>query len=134
MMEYLGTMAGPDFLVLFAVWFVFTYGGVLVCRSAGWDTPMVTIVGLALFEGLGALRFIAGTQHGLQRWGILIGMMILGGFIFTLRKSNLNRTGRGGGSSGCGSAFGCGSAGSSSSCGSGGSSCGGGGCGGCGGS
>lgn len=130
-MEFLGTMSGPDFLVLFLVWFAFTYGAVLVCRAGGMDSPMLTLGGIALFEALAVVRFIAGIQHGMHRWNIMFIMMIVGGIIFAIRKGDIHSAG--GGSAGAGSS-GCGSSGSSSSCGGGGSSCGGGGCGGCGGS
>lgn len=142
MMEMLGTLRGPEFLILFFGWFVVTRLGVGLCRSAGWDSPLVTLGGIALFEALGVLRFLAEIEHGMHRWGFLAAMMVLGPIFFAVRGEG--SSGGGGfwdsGSPGGGGFWGGSS--SSSSCGSsscggdsgGGSSCGGGGCGGCGGS
>ena len=117
-------MSGPDFLELYFVWFLVTFGVVLLCRWRGHDTPAVTITGLLAYEGLGAVRFVIGTIDGLHRWDFMALMMIFGGLIFFVRTKSGGsgggwwNQGRGSGGGGCGSS-GCG---------------GGGGCGGCGGS
>lgn len=78
MMDFLGTMPGPDFLKAYFVWFFVVWSGVMILRRCGYDSPLTTLGGLALFEGLGILRFIAGTEHGMHRWGFLFLMMFVG--------------------------------------------------------
>ena len=51
--RFLHTMRGPDFLLLFGVWFVITFGGVLLFRWRGQDTPVTTLLGLIAYEALG---------------------------------------------------------------------------------
>lgn len=121
--NFLHTMRGPDFLLLFGGWFIVTFGGVLVFRWCVRDTPITTILGVICFESLGVARIIDGSAHGMHKWLFLILMMILGGLIFFLRADHFQNTGNSDGGSWWGSS--CGSSG----CGGGGS-----GCGGCGGS
>jgi uncharacterized membrane protein YgcG len=117
--DFLGTMKGPEFLVLFFVWFLLLFGAVLLLRRWGFDTPVTTLTGFVLFEALGVARYLIGSASGMRKWEIMVFMMILGGIAFFTRGSSS----RGGALSGD-SGGGCGSDGGG----------GGGGCGGCGGS
>jgi len=116
--RFLYTLSGPSFLVIYFCWFLLVWLGVLFLRKRGYDTPFTTMLGLALYEGLGGVRYIVGSAHGLQKWGFLVCMMLLGSLFF-LTRANQYGSGDGGFSTGCGG--GCGGGG-----------CGGGGCGGCG--
>jgi hypothetical protein len=116
--RFLYAMDGPHFLMLYLVWFLVLWVGVLVLRSKNFDSPLTTVGGLALYEGLGVARYLLGSAHGLQKWDYLIAMMGFGFFFFVLRGHHFEQ---GGSSGGCGGG-GCGGGG-----------CGGGGCGGCGG-
>lgn len=125
--DFLHTMRGPDFLLLYAVWFLVTFGSVLLFRWRGHDTPLTTAIGLAVYELLGVVRIISGSAHGMHKWEFLIAMMFVGAIIFLIRVEFNQSNGSGGSwwSRNCSSG---------SSCGGGGGCCGGGGCGGCGGS
>jgi len=136
LLEFFFTMTGQEFLAFYVVWFLTLYGARWVLRKGGADAPWITLVALALFEGVGLLRIIGGMHHDKHKWVILIVFMLIGAVLFLLRWASSGSNGTGGG--GCGYAGGgCGGGGGScgsASCG-GGSSCGGGGgCGGCGGS
>ena len=126
MFDFLHTMQGPDFLILYAVWFVVAFGTVFGLRRARGSNRLIDLAGAAAFLGLGIARFVIGSAHGLEKWDFLIMMMVFGSVAFFLRVTESS-----GGSSSDGSS-------SSSSCSSGssGGGCGGGGggCGGCGGS
>src|SRR5262245_12946992 len=78
--RFLYTMPGPDFLLLYLVWFLVLWVTVLLVRHAGFDTPLTTIGGLLAFEGLGAARYFVGSAHGMHKWTFLFLMMIVGGF------------------------------------------------------
>src|ERR1700727_1024567 len=84
LLNFLHTMSGPNFLWLFAVWFLITFGGVLLFRWNGRDTPATTIIGLTCFELLAVARLIDGSAHGLHKWTFLILMMIVGGVVFII--------------------------------------------------
>jgi uncharacterized membrane protein YgcG len=116
--DFLRTMTGPEFLVLFLVWFLLLFGAVLLLRRWGFDTPLTTFTGFALFESLGLARFVIGSTNDMHNWEYLLIMMPLGGVIFFARGANSSGGGFDGDSEG-----GCGSDGGG----------GGGGCGGCGG-
>jgi hypothetical protein len=122
--DLLHEMRGPDFLVLYAVWFALTFGTVLILRAKGHDDALTNAGGWLLFLGLGVARIIVGSQHGLHKWGYLIAMMGIGSIIFALRVEQVSDGSSGSSSwwSSCSTGGGCGSGG-----------CGGGGCGGCGG-
>ncbi|HEV2693754.1 MAG TPA: hypothetical protein VG347_12755 [Verrucomicrobiae bacterium] len=122
--SFLHTMRGPDFLLLFGVWFAVTFGWVLWRRCNDADTPATTLIGLVCFEGLGVVRIIDGSAHGLHNWFYLLLMMFFGGIAFFMRAEHFQN--RNGNTSSCSSGSSC----------SGGGGCGGGGggCGGCGGS
>ena len=122
--DFLHTMKGPDFLVLYGGWFVITFGIVLVLRRQDHDNVMTTLAGLACFIGLGLARLIDGSAHGMHKWNLLIAMMIIGGFCFVIRLEQSSGGSSDGSSwwSSCSTGGGCGGGG-----------CGGGGCGGCGG-
>lgn len=128
--DFLSTMAGPLFLWLYVAWFVLIWLAALVARKLGWNSALITLFSLGLFEGVGVARYLIGEAAGLHRWTYLIIMMIFGGMLLLTRADSV-----GGGSSGDGGGTsiggGCGSSGGGGGCG---SSCGGGGCGGCGGS
>jgi hypothetical protein len=110
--QFLGTMKGPEFLVLFFVWFLLLFGGVLLLRWWGFDTPLTTLTGFVLFEALGVARFVIGSANGMQNWGIMAFMMILGGIAFFTRGSSLSGGALSGDSGGgCGSNEGCGGGG-----------------------
>jgi uncharacterized membrane protein YgcG len=141
MFDFLGTMKGPEFLGLFIFWFFLMWGSLLFLRYRGFDTPVVTVGCLLIFEGLGVARIWIGSEAELHHWTILIVMMFIGPWFFVIRleqlqefarnsRNNNNSCSAGGGCSSSGSS---GGSGSGSGCG-GGGSCGGGGCGGCGGS
>jgi hypothetical protein len=119
-LAFFGTMQGPDFLGLYLGWFFLTRLTVMFLRHFGHDTTATTLIGLVCYELLAVARIIAGTAHGLHRWGFLIAMMVVGGLIFFLRAEHLKK--------GDGSSW-ITSCGTGSSC-SGGGGCGGGGCGG----
>ena len=91
--RFLHTMRGPDFLLLFGIWFIVTFGCVLLFRWRGQDTPFTTLTGLLCFEALGAARIMDGAAHGLHKWGFLILMMIVGGIIFIIRTEHFNSQG-----------------------------------------
>jgi len=113
--DFLPALSGPDFLLLYFVWFVVMYGTVLLFRWSGKDTPMVTLCGIAGYELLGVLRIIIGSLYGKENWGFLILMMVIGGIIFLLRASHLQSNGDGGGwwNSSCSGGSGCGGCGGS---------------------
>ncbi|HAB14830.1 MAG TPA: hypothetical protein PLX89_09850 [Verrucomicrobiota bacterium] len=125
--SFLYSVNGPEFLALFAGWFVVVFGTVLVLRWRGMDTPAVTAAGLIIFESLGIVRIMMGSSHGLHRWTILIIFMVVGGLAFSMRAEHFRGSGSSGGG-GCSGGTGCGGGGG------GGCGGGGGGCGGCGGS
>ena len=117
--SFLTTLKGPEFLALFAGWFVLTFLTVLVLRWRGYDTPFTTIIGLICFELLGVARIVDGSAHGMHKWDLLILMMVVGGFGFFIRVKNFNRSDGSRGSSwsscsgGCGGGGGCGGCGGS---------------------
>ncbi|HEY5704112.1 MAG TPA: hypothetical protein VIS96_00895 [Terrimicrobiaceae bacterium] len=115
--DFLGTMKGPEFVALYVVWFLLLFGAVLLLRRWGFDTRVTTLTGFVLFEGLGVARYLIGSANGMQNWGFMAPMMIVGGVMFFTRGSSSN-----GGALSSDSGGGCGSDGG----------CGGGGCGGCG--
>ena len=134
--RFLHTLRGPDFLLLFWVWFLVTFCSVLLWRWRVADSPLVSLIGLLGFEALGVARMIDGSAHGLHKWGFLILMMVAGGIAFFIRAKHF-KTGGGDGNCSGGSWWSSGCSSGSSGCGSsGGGGCGGGGggCGGCGGS
>lgn len=124
-------MSGPEFLLFYVIIFLFTWLGSLALRSAlAQYGQLVTVVGLLVFESVGAARIATGLFRDMHKFGFLVLMMIMGGFFFFIRflpssgpaaAGTCNLLTTCSGSSGCGG--GCGS-----SCGGG---CGGGGCGGC---
>jgi hypothetical protein len=118
-MNFLYTMTGPSFLGLYCIWFLVTWIGTLFVRRVS-DTVLTSLGGLALYEGLGLVRYFVGKSHGLEKWNNLFLMMIIGALFFVVRSEHLNQ-GSNSGWGGCGGG-GCGGGG-----------CGGGGCGGCGG-
>jgi uncharacterized membrane protein YgcG len=120
-MRFLETMRGPDFLVLYLVWFALTWIGMLVVRHRLSNTMWTSLGGLLVFEGLGAARYLVGEAHGMHNWDFLFMMMGIGALFFVMRAQKSGSDG-GSGIGGCGGG-GCGGGG-----------CGGGGCGGCGGS
>ena len=119
-MSFLHTMPGPDFLALYVFWFLFTWIGMLIFRHKVLDSPITTITGFGLFEGLGVARYIVGSEYGMHNWDHLIAMMVVGAVFFVVRSEHM-KTGSSGSGGSCGGG-GCGGGG-----------CGGGGCGGCGG-
>jgi hypothetical protein len=116
--DFLRTMKGDEFLVLFFVWFFLLFWAVHLLRRLGYDTPLTTVTVFVLFEGLGVARFLIGSAEGMQNWNVMFFMMVLGGISFFIRGSKSD-----GGGVASDSGGGCGSSGG----------CGGGGCGGCGG-
>lgn len=128
--DFLYTMKGPDFLLLYFIVFVFLRVFVALARAQeGFAELAAPVIGCLVYEIFGAVRMVVGSAHGLHKWDFLILMMVIGGPLFFVRFDNI-----GGGASGTGGGgwFGCGSScGGGGGCGGGG--CGGGGCGGCGG-
>ncbi len=128
LLELFSMMNGPEFLMLYAMWFFLVFIMTNTLRHKGFDSALTTVGCLVLFEGLGIARIIVGSQHDLHRWGFLVLMMLVGGVLLLVRITSM---GGGGGPSGtCGGGH---TGATGVSCG-GGSSCGAGGCGGCGGS
>jgi hypothetical protein len=125
----LETLRGPEFLVVYAVWFFVCWSGLLFLRSCGLDRPLTTILALALFEALGLARFLIGSAMGLHRWTFLFLMMGIGALFFLTRARRADGGTRD--TSSATSSFVDSSVGGG---GCGGGGCGGGGCGGCGGS
>lgn len=124
--DFLHTIRGPAFLILFFAWLLAILGVVWSFRGTGKDTPLVTLIGLLCFEGLGVARFIVGSAHGMHRWGGLIFFMMIGAILILVRGVHFEKS-----TGSCSSGTSCSSGGSSCSSGGG---CGrGGGCGGCGG-
>lgn len=121
-MSFLETMQGPDFLVLYLVWFGLTWIGMLVVRHKITDTPWTSLGGMLAFEGLGVARFLVGSAHGMHKWDFLFMMMGVGALFFVLRAEHFKSGSDGGWGVGSCGGGGCGGGG-----------CGGGGCGGCGG-
>src|SRR5262249_48792559 len=121
---FLQSMKGPDFLFLYAVWFVITFGSVLLLRWRGYDNTLVTLTGLGLFAGLGLARYLVGSFYGMHKWSFLFLVMFIRALCFLIRLQQNGRGSSDGSSwwSSCSSGGGCGGGG-----------CGGGGCGGCGG-
>jgi hypothetical protein len=123
-LNFLHEMKGPDFLVLYAIWFALILGIVLALRRRGCNNNVTDMIGALVFLSLGAARLAVGSAHGLHKWTFLGIMMAVGTICFFVR---VTQTGQGDSSSGswwssCSSGGGCGGGG-----------CGGGGCGGCGG-
>src|SRR5690242_702365 len=83
--DFFHTMKGEDFLLLYAVWLLVLWAGVLLLRFGGKDHPVTTLTGWALFEGMGGLRYLIGSAHGMQRWEFLVLMMIFGSLFFIVR-------------------------------------------------
>src|SRR5580692_5947155 len=83
--SFLHTMDGPDFLFVYAGWFVVSFVAVLVFRWSGRDSAATTLIGFLCYESLGVVRIIVGSAYGMHRWGFLIAMMIVGGLVFFLR-------------------------------------------------
>ena len=82
---FLDTMGGPDFLLLYAVWFFLTFGTVLILRWRGKGGALATLGGVAAFELPGLARWGVGSANGMHEWGFLFLMMIVGGILFLLR-------------------------------------------------
>lgn len=122
-MSFLKTMQGPDFLVLYLVWFGLTWISMLVLRHKVSDTLLTSLSGLLAFEGLGVARFLVGSANGMHKWDFLFLMMGVGALFFVLRAENFESGSDGGSGVDSFGGGGCGGGG-----------CGGGGCGGCGGS
>jgi hypothetical protein len=117
--DFLRTMRGPEFLVVFGIWFVLVFGAVLLLRRWGFDNALTTLVGIALFESLGVARLATASEAGMRNFEGLFVMMFIGFWLFLVRWRSSNGGGfyvEGSDGGGCG-----------------GSGCGGGGCGGCGG-
>ncbi len=123
---FLESIKGPDFLFIYAVWFLLIRIILGILRKGEQDTPQATLGALVLFEGLGFFRIWDGSNHGMHKWELLIVEMLIGGFLMVVRLDQLPSGGGGTGGS-CSSS-------SCSSGGGGGCGGGGGGCGGCGGS
>ena len=122
-MTFLETMRGDKFLVLYLVWLVVTWIGMLIVRHKVSDSIWTSGGGLFAFESLGVVRYYIGRAHGMHNWDYLFMMMGIGALFFLLRAENFKSGSDGGwGYTSCGGG-GCGGGG-----------CGGGGCGGCGGS
>ena len=88
---FLHQLKGPDFLLLYFLWFLFLWVAVLMIRRFALDSPLTTLAGLLLFEGLGVARFVAGSSHGMHKWDIQILMMAVAPLFFVIRLRNLNR-------------------------------------------
>jgi len=133
-LNFLYTMKGPDFLVIYLGWFFALFTGVVILRALGFGNWRTTLGGLFLYEGLGIARYIAASSMGMHKFEFLFMGMFFGMFFFIFRFKTATGDNQGGGvfwvesNGGGGGSGGCGS----SSCG-GGGGCGGGGCGGCGG-
>ncbi|MDB6108673.1 MAG: hypothetical protein JWR69_423 [Pedosphaera sp.] len=116
MVGFLGlfqTLSGPDFLVFYGVWLLTLWVAVLILRAKGFDMPVTTLGGWALFEGVGLLRYMIGSAQGMNRWGFMMIMMAVGTLFFILRAHHFENMGGGDGggsscSSGCGGGGGCG--------------------------
>lgn len=122
--DFVETVRGPEFLVLFFGWFLLCWTTLLALRKTGRDHPLTTIVMLMLFEGVGVARYVIGSAAGMECWNGLFLMMAIGALFFIVREhaTGTHQDGGGTSSSSCSTGGGgCGSAG-----------CGGGGCGGCG--
>jgi uncharacterized membrane protein YgcG len=120
---------GAEFLVAFViVWAVLSILHVALLR--GWrDSLAVSTVAAAVLAAVALERYRWGVQQGMQRWGFLTILTVLGCASFFLRASQLRER-----SDGDSSWWSSGSGGSCASGGGGcGGGCGGGGCGGCGG-
>jgi hypothetical protein len=128
--DLLGTMNGPDFLVVYAAWFALTFGAVFLIRLMYVDDASAAVndfrdifisgIGAVFFLGLGMARFVVGSAHGMRQWDHLYLMMLAGGVCFLLRAHLLSPYSGTGSCSSCSIGGGCGGGG-------------GGGCGGCGG-
>lgn len=123
--EHYHGIDGRPFLGFYFLVFLGAWLGVVLLRWMWIDAKAITLTGFLVFEGIGGARLVEGLHQGMQRFGLLITMMVIGGGLFFLRSEHLKSSGRSSGrsNSSC-SSGGCGS-GSSSGCG--------GGCGGCGG-
>ncbi len=108
---------GPGFLVYYSVFFLFLWAAVIFIRNYLDDHPHVTLIGLAIFEGIGIIRYFDASAVGMKNFGMLLMMMVIGGLLLFLRSEHINNRGDswsstdagGGCSSGCGS--GCGGCG-----------------------
>jgi len=123
-------LKGQAFLAFYLVLFFVTLFGGGIARAKLKQVPGVGVLALVLFEAVGVIRIITGLEKGMHKFGFLLAIMIVGGFVFVFKfLSRSAGSGRDGGSDfffigGCG---GCGGGGGCGGCG------GGGGCGGCGG-
>jgi len=114
--SYLEGMTGPQFLGLYAIWFLVVFGGLLLLRWRGLNTPALTLTGLACYEVPGLLRMFVFSEAYMHKWVFLIAMMVLGGIAFLVRIENGSDGGWWGGngsSGGCGTGGGCGGCGGS---------------------
>ena len=135
---YMTDLRGPEFLGFYLKYFFGVFIVVLFARGLFLNNYHVTLAGLILFEGVGAIRLYDGMAAGMHKFAFLYIMMVIGGLILITRLNSSSGSGSSSRSSSssswfnssCSSCSSCSSS-SCSSCSSGcGSSCGG--CGGCG--
>lgn len=122
-------LSGPEYLVAFAIiWGLLSILHVALLRR--WrESFAISAVAAAVLAAVALTRYRWGVSQGMQRWGFLTIMTLLGCVSFFVRASQLRE---GAGSDGGWWSSNCGSASTSGGGGCGGG-CGGGGCGGCGG-
>lgn len=112
--SHIQPMRGPDFLVFYVLLFIGIWIGVVVLRKMTNDNQHITLLGLALFELVGVVRFIDGTAAGMHKFGAMFIIMIIGGVLLFIRSDHFNNSGNGSCSScsgcggGCGGCGGCG--------------------------
>ena len=103
-------MSGPAFLVFYFALFLLCWIVSWIVRSAWLDSAGVKFIAFGLFETAAIIRLIDGWSMGLSKFGLLITMMIIGGFLLlvsiniSLNHSSRRRNRRGGfgGGGGCG--------------------------------
>ncbi len=129
-LPWASALRGPGFLGFYAVTWLALFLGQILLRKPWPDATSLRVVAFLVFEGIGLARFFLASEVGMTRFGYMLLMMLIGGFVFFIDKVE---GARGGGKGGKDEPFfiwsGCG--GASAGCGGGGGGCGGGGCGGC---
>jgi len=75
---------GPTFLVMYAAVFAVTFVAAIALRGIVSSSWIVTFTAVVLFLGCGVTRYVVGSQFGMRRFGILIGMMVVGTVVLLL--------------------------------------------------
>lgn len=105
--NYSNSLDGPSFMSFILVVFAATFLASFLLRLLWMEIDQIRLVTFLFFEALCVYRLLWGYNHGMRRFGFLVVTMLVGGFLFFLRKESFDSLG--GGWGGCGG--GCGGCG-----------------------